>query len=375
MRLRLGLSTRTLEPALCPAFDGLGVYTAALLQHLPEQNIEVSGYAYAPGGDHGVLRHSLPLPRRYGRDLAATLLPGAGRGLDVPVDVFHFTDHRVVRTRMPCVATVHDAIPLQHPEWMPGRWRGLKNLLLQRTIATADWFVAVSRFAVGELCEAYRLPADRISVVPNGIDESWLAPPPADADERRRQWQLPENPYFLFVGTFQPRKNLDRILAAYAALPSAVRHQHPLVIVGREGWGCDATVARLRSMRQSGEAVHWIQGLRDRETLRAIYAGAAALVFTTLHEGFGIPVLEAFASRAPVITSNTTSLPEVAGDAALLVNPTDVEAISHAMQRLAEDVELAASLRDRGWRRAGEFRWSATAAGLAKVYRDLAGRA
>lgn len=372
MRLRLGLSTRTLEPALSPAFDGLGVYTAALLQHLPAHEIDVTGYAYAPGGDGGALRHSQPLPGRYGPALASTLLPGPGRGLDLPVDVFHFTDHRVVRTRMPCVATVHDAIPLQHPEWMPGRWRGLKNLLLQRTIATADWFVAVSHFAVAELRDAYRLPADRITVVPNGIDESWLAPSPADATERRRQWQLPDDPYYLFVGTFQPRKNLDRILAAYAALPSPVRRQHPLVIVGREGWACEATVARLRGLQQAGEAVHWIQGLRDRDTLRAIYGGAAALVFATLHEGFGIPVLEAFASRAPVITSNTTSLPEVAGDAALLVDPTDVEAISHAMQRLAEDAELADDLRERGWRRAGEFRWSATAAGLAKVYRDLA---
>lgn len=372
--MKVGLSTRTLEPALRPTLDGLGVYTAALLEHLPTEGVTVQGYAWAPRGDASQLTLSQPFPGRYASQLCHTLLPW-GAALDLPVDVVHFTDYRVVRTRTPSVATVHDAIPLKHPDWVGGRWRHLKNWALRTTVARADHFIAVSRYAMAELIEYYRLPPDRISVVPCGIDPAWLQPLPTDLAKRRQTLQLPGQPYFLFVGTFQPRKNLDRIIAAHQSLPASLQQAHPLVVVGQPGWDCDHTVQHLRTLQATGAPVVWLAGVRDRDNLRAIYAGALALAFPSLYEGFGIPVLEAYACGTAVLTATAASLPEVAGDAALLVDPERTDAIAEAMRQLAEDTALRQTLARRGLARAQSYTWANTARELRAIYRELSASA
>ncbi len=371
MTLQVALSTRTLEPRLAGTLDGIGVYTQALQRHLPEQGVSVQGYTFVKPHELQWLQQSLAVPGSYRRHLLTTLT-GLPPRWSPPADVVHFTDHRVVRTARPTVATVHDAIPLRFPHWVPGRLRPLRNWLLKHTIATADRFIAVSHYAVAELVEDFGLDESRIDVVPNGIDDDWLAPPPIDAGERRAAWGIPAMPYWLTVGTFQPRKNFDRILAAYEQLPAPDRDATALVIVGRAGWGCEATVARIQALQQAGRHVIWVQGLHDRTTLRAIYAGALALVFPSLYEGFGLPVLEGFASQIPVITSTAASLPEVAGDAALLVDPTRTDAITDAMQAVLHDNSLRKRLRQAGAERVRQFQWSATAQRTAAIYRDMA---
>lgn len=373
MTLRLALSTRTLEPELAGTLDGIGVYTQALRQHLPSQGVSVQGYTFVKAHEAPLLQNSLAIPGSYRAHLIGTLT-GLPPRWSPPADVVHFTDHRVVRTRLPTVATVHDAIPLRFPQWVPGRLRPLRNWLLKRTIATADRFIAVSHFAVQELVADFGLPEDRVSVVPNGIDDAWLTEPPADAAQRRAACGIPALPYWLTIGTFQPRKNFDRVLAAYEQLPVADRDATALVIVGRAGWHCDDTVATIQRMQQAGRHVVWVRNLHDRTTLRAIYAGAQALVFPTLYEGFGLPVLEGFASDVPVITSTAASLPEVAGDAALLVEPTQTEAITAAMQQLLHDEALCERLRRAGRQRVQQFSWQATAQRTAAIYREMASR-
>lgn len=368
--MRIGLSTRSTEPALAGGIDGIGVYTQALLAHLPAEGATVQGYVYREGPAGAELRHSRRWPHAYPWYLGAALA-GLPARLRAPIDVMHFTDYRVAPTAMPSVATVHDAIPLRHPEWVSPRLRGFKNFALRRMVRLADLFVAVSQFAVAELREDFGLPESRIRVVPNGIDADWLDALPEDAAALRRASGIARDGYFLFVGTLQPRKNVDRILDAFTALPAAVRAEHPLVVVGKPGWRCEHTAERLRGLHAQGRDVIWLQGLRERAALRAVYGGALALVFPSLYEGFGIPVLEAFATRTPVLTSRAGSLPEVAGEAALLVDPTDVEAIAGAMLRLAGDAAERTRLAEAGWRRAHGYTWARTAAATARVYREL----
>lgn len=370
--MRVGLSTRTIEPALTQGLDGIGVYTAALAAHLPPLGVQVSGYAFAEAG-RPALQQSRYLPHSYRWYLAHGLVGSPAR-VRAPVDIFHFTDYRVAPCAVPSVATVHDAIALKYPEWVSPRLRRLKNIVLKKMVGKADLFVAVSQFAVQELQEYFGLPLDRIRVVPCGIDESWLAPAdPQDAGLRERHG-IPASPYFLFVGTFQPRKNLERIIAAYLALHVDIREQHPLLIIGKPGWDCAQTVATLENAIAVGHNIVWLPGLRERSALRAAYTGALALVFPTLYEGFGIPVVEAFASRTPVLTARAGSLPEVAGDAAVLVDPYRAEEISDAMTRLANDAGLRRTLAEAGYRRAGTFTWQQTAARLKNVYQELSPR-
>ena len=169
----------------------------------------------------------------------------------------------------------------------------------------------------------------------------------------------------------QTRKNIDRILDAYEHLPDGVVNEFDLVIGGRARSDMVNLTERLAARRTRGD-VKWIQYVPD-DDLPALMQSATALVFPSLYEGFGLPVLEAFASRTPVITSNTTSLPEVAGDAAILVNPLAVEEISDAMERVASSSEEIVNLVQKGYARASEFTWERTATLTAGVYRSMLG--
>lgn len=177
--------------------------------------------------------------------------------------------------------------------------------------------------------------------------------------------KLPER-FFLFVGTFQPRKNIDRIIDAHEQLPPHLRKTIPLLIVGQNGWGSDSLVARLKACANGGE-VRWLQHVDDMAK-RVLMQKAIALVFPSLLEGFGLPVLEGFASQTPVITSNTSSLPEVAGNAAWMVDPYDVNAITEAMATLARDEAVACDLVTKGLERARTFTWDTCATQTEGVY-------
>lgn len=372
--MRVGLSTATIQPGR--RRDGIGVYTAGLAHALPSAGVQVQGFVLGERSPADGL--SVGTRQGYIAHLCRDVM-GRPQPLDLDVDVVHFTDHFVVPCRRPSVATLHDAVPLKYPQWVSPRLRGLKNYAMVRMARHADHVVAISQFAVEELVTYFGIAADRIHVVPNGIDTWWLQPPagqdapgpqgPSSAGNVVRDAAaLPVKDYFLFVGTLQPRKNLDRILDAYEALPAGMREAHPLVVVGRAGWRCEATVSRLNALSGQGASVHWLDRVDSRDQLRQIYLGALALVFTSLHEGFGLPVLEAFACGVPVLTSTESSMPEVAGDGALLVDPHDVEAIREGMRRLADDAILRRQLVEHGHKRVAQFTWAHTARRLAAVY-------
>lgn len=368
--MKVALSTRSIEPALVPRNDGIGVYTAALMENLPKAGVSVEGFAFAMG-----LASKVPLVHSATMDSYATYVlrdfPGIRKRLDLPVDIVHYTDHMIVPSKQTTVATLHDAVPLKYPDWVSPRMRTVKNFVMKRMARHADHVVAVSRFAVDELVEHFGVARERIHVVPNGISLDWLA-----CDKAPKGIVSAENgqaleDYFLFVGTFQPRKNLERVLQAYLSLPEAVRRAHPFVIVGRAGWRCDAAVAEIEQAKAAGHPVFWLRDVQTRSQLQDVYRSAHALVFASLYEGFGIPMLEAFACDIPVISSTASSLPEVAGEAALFVDPYRVDEIREAMLCLAESTELRTRLVQAGAQRVQNFTWMHTAQAMAGLYARL----
>ena len=357
--------------------DGIGIYTRALwrelalLAEVERAELQLKPYAFgkqAPTlecGTPGILSTRFPM-----HCLSATVLGTAlpQSRLDTALDLFHATDHRIPRiSGVPVVATVMDVIALTHPEWIRQRLHSFKSFLFERTILSAQRIITISEYSKRDIVKHVGVDPDRIHVTPLGVERDYFTRVEdiCKAEVLNRLGLRPG--FFLFVGTLQPRKNLDTAIEAHQRLPAAVRKRYPLVIVGREGWSSEATIARLQRLEQRGEA-SWLRYLPRQEVL-ALLQSACALVFPSLYEGFGLPVLEAFASRCPVITSNTTSLPEVAGDSAWLVDPQDVDALSLTMQALLESEALKQSMIGSGYQRALSFTWRACAEKTLDVYR------
>lgn len=293
--------------------------------------------------------------------------------LNQKVDLIHATDHYVPKcSPVPLVATLMDAIPLSHPHWSRGKYRGLKNALWVRAANWAHQIITISEYSKLELAKWTGISPNKISVIPLGVDKRWFREvPAAEFAQVRARYALPER-FFISVGTLQPRKNIEGAILAHRSMPLAERQRVPLVIVGRAGWKCEAVLKMIDEDTSSG-AVRWLQLVPEADLL-AVVKSASALVFASLAEGFGLPVLEAFAAQVPVVTSNTTSLPEVTGDAALTVNPLDVAALSAAMTRVIGDEALANDLRQRGLLRAQVFNWQACAAATVDVYQEVLAR-
>lgn len=362
-----------IEPGLTGGrLDGIGVYTRALMRHLPRAGCTVLPYSWPRlrSGGEGI-SIGQPMPQSFETaSLVDLATPGAHR-VHMPADLFHVTDYRIVRMDCPVVATLHDALPIKYPEWCNPRLRSMKNWLQRKATAKADHVIALSHFAIDELVECFGVNPNRVSVVYCGVDDEWLVP----ADEAAVAATLAEyrlNPgYFLTVGTLQPRKNVERLLDAWLNLPKPLREERALVVVGARGWRCEELVARLQAAQAGGENLVWLDKLTDPQALRHIYAGAGVFAFPSLYEGFGIPVVEAFASRVPVVASNASSLPEVTQGAALEVDPLDTGALAAALKTLALDARERARCIAAGRARAEQLTWHATARQTAEVYRAV----
>ena len=357
--------------------DGIGIYTRELERVLQGQGVTVRRVggplrdgAVPANDDMRPLRYRLPWrPSVAGASALHMALPFA-RAIEREIDVYHATDYLVPRfSRTPVVATLHDAIPLAHPEWANPRFRRLKNRLLRGFAKSADLVIAISHAAVAELVEHYSIDRSRIRVVPLGVDAEWFWDPGAAAIDALPTSFGVQRGFYLHVGTLQPRKNLDALITAYERLPSAVRAQRQLVVVGKYGWGAERLRDRLLLLRGAGRVI-WLEYV-DRATLRALYHAARAFVFPSLAEGFGLPVVEALAAGLPVIASDLPALREVARQHASYVSPHQVDAIADAMLALDHAPRDAASAEARRVH-ARTFSWKACATRTLSVYRELA---
>ncbi len=318
--------------------------------------VDVSPLAQTGAGTARHVRGLLDaLEGRQGLDLQRLAFGGSGRAATIVrdaawypagiaraargLDVLHCTTMRApLRARPPVVATVHDVAVLRYPKAFPAWHRHTGRLALRQAVRSADAIVAVSAFTRDELTELLGVSSDRVHVVPNGVEPVFRASGPAASGD-----------YVLAVATLEPRKNLVR--AVEAARLAGVE----LRVVGARGWG-------------GVEVPGWL-GRVDDEELAALYRGARCLVFPSLYEGFGIPVLEAMASGTPVVTTRGGATEEVAGGAAVLVDALDAAAIAAG---IVEAEARREELRPLGLERARAFTWAHAADAVEALWRELA---
>jgi glycosyltransferase involved in cell wall biosynthesis len=287
------------------------------------------------------------------------------------VDLFHATDHLLPRfSRVRSVFTLHDLAFRLYPETHTALNRWFLNVMMPRFLQAADAVIAVSEHTKRDALRAYNLDEAKVRVIYEGVNPRFRPAPPEAVAVIRRKYGLPER-FILSVGTIEPRKNLETALAAYRTLKEGGA-AHRLVIAGKKGWLYRGFFRRLREEGLEGEVV--FLGFVPDDDLPPLYGGADLFLFPSLYEGFGLPPLEAMACGAPVICSDSSSLPEVVGDAALLVPPLDVRAWAEALRRLLGDADLRADLQARGLARAREFSWARAARATVEVYQQVMAR-
>ena len=289
--------------------------------------------------------------------------PAAGE-----VDVFHATTYSVphgLSARL--VLTVYDLTFLTHPQFhtLTNRLHCLRGLA--RAISAGARLIAISRHTRQDLVRLLALDEAAIPVVYLAAEPRFAPPPAAEVRAGLAQRFGLTEPYVLSLGTVEPRKNLTTLMAAFERLPDQLRDTHLLVVAGAEGW-LAADHRSLAAAAGVGDRVRWLGAVADAD-LPLLYAGAAAFAYPSLYEGFGLPPLEAMACGAPVVASNSSSLPEVVGEAAVLVDPTSVESVRDGLASVLADEALRRSLRAAGLARAAEFSWERTARETLAVYR------
>lgn len=273
--------------------------------------------------------------------------------------------------RLRTVVTIHDLGYLHFPAAHTPLHRRYLQLSTWWSARAATHVIAISGATRDDLVRRAGISPAKISVIHHGLAARFRPLEKPAVLAARARYGI-SAPYFMYIGTVQPRKNLERLIEAFGQLLKAnaaePQPQAPyLVIAGKRGWLTEAIERRAAELGVAGRVV--FTGYVADDDVPALLGGALAFVFPSLYEGFGMPVLEAMACGAPVLTSNTSSLPEVAGDAALLVDPADTAAIAAGMARLLREPDLRASLRARGLARAAEFTWQRCAADTLRVLR------
>ena len=358
---------------------GVGYYTrdlfSALLRHCPEVDLQIfAGSAQPPSPALKALAaraggfHYLRVPTRLRLAAWTTLGWPPIETFTGKVDLVHGGFHALPPSRgVPRLVTVFDVTALRTPETHTATTVAVHRKLLQHAVPRAEAVLAISQSARQDVIELFGADPDRVHVIYGGInpEEFAVRPTAEESAATRARFGIQED-YLLHLGTLEPRKNIPRLIDAYAQLRSTRPDSPQLVLAGGEGWGADAIHAAL-DRHALGDAIVRT-GYLDRADAVRLLHGARAFVYPSLYEGFGLPVLEAMACRVPVLTSNVSSLPEVIGTHGVLVAPESVDAIAaglHAVLDGAGDVDAAAE-------RAARFTWEASAKALAKVYRQYA---
>lgn len=268
------------------------------------------------------------------------------------------------------VITIHDLSFLHFPETKDAASRRYYNGQIDAAVARADAILADSEATRQDVIGMLSVPPEKVTTVWAGIDARFAPAPPQEIARVRAAHSLPEE-YILFVGTVEPRKNLQGLMRAYGTLRADLSDAPPLVIAGRRGWLNDPIHA-LPAELGIADRVCWVEDIPDGD-LPALYSGANVLCLPSLYEGFGFPVLESMACGTPVVTSGRGSLSEVAGDAAILIDPDEVAGIGDGLRRALTDTALRADLRRRGFAQVRKFTWAEAARRALGVYRQVLG--
>src|SRR6185503_13293951 len=287
------------------------------------------------------------------------------------VDLFH-APHYVVSpfVTTPYVVTIHDCIHLRFPQYLPNR-RALHyaRVMMRMSAKRSRRVLTVSQASKDDILHYLRVPDSKVEVIYNALDERLaVVPTPDEVDRVRQRFQLTA-PFVLYAGNIKPHKNLDRLIEAFSIMRKSGIDDVQLLIIGDE-------ISKYPSLRRLVHRHHLYPHVRflgfvPDATLAVLYRLAAVFVFPSLYEGFGLPPLEAMAAGTPVVTSNVSSLPEVVGNAALLIPPTDAAAIADAIARVLNQPGLRAELVERGFERVKQFSWGRSVARVRQVYGEL----
>ncbi len=377
--MKIGLEAKVLTPRA----GGIGRYAAnliaALLSAAPAREHDLEFVLFT--GPQTCRRLLMELPARYS-ECFCTVQSSLLRALfALPVSlkrqhikVFHGLDHvgiPLFGKHGRYVVTVHDVLPLMFPQMFTRKHRFVVRAALPRVVKQADAIIVPSHAVKRDVLHYLQVDESRIVVIPEGCDARFH---PASTAERLRQvrhkYGLPEV-YILCVGTLQPRKNVPTLLKAFAHLQQMMPRDPDvrLVIAGARGWYEAEIFQTVRDLAL--EQVVLFPGFIAEEDLPDLYRGARLFVFPSLSEGFGLPLLEAMGCGVPVLASNVSAIPEVAGDAALLVDPRDVEAMAAAMGDLLHNDRLRAHLRRQGLQRVQQFSWAKAAERTLDLYLAL----
>lgn len=354
---------------------GIGTYIRNLLRYLarldpeseyvllcaPEDAISVrtlgANFRAIPDRSrHYSLREQLSLPLAVARE---------------KVDVYH-APHYVLPmlTSGRRVVTIHDCIHLMFPEYLPYRLgKVYARTMMSSATRRAHRILTVSESSKRDILRFFPVKPEKISVIYNAIDEQFRVPPSDDAIARVRERYQLGDPFVLYVGNVKPHKNVERLIEAFALLRRRAAEGLKLVIIGDE-ISKHQTLRRAVHRHKLYKHVRFLGFVPD-DTLSVLYRLAGVFVFPSLYEGFGLPPLEAMACGAPVIASNVSSLPEVVGDAAFLVDPYSSEAIANAIMKVLSDSTLANCLRAKGFARAQDFSWERSVARTLEIYREV----
>jgi len=358
---------------------GIGTYVRNLLRQLARQDTANEYVVFCREGDWETVEDLGPRFRAVVENAGAYSIR---EQVALPIDLrresaelFH-APHYVLPplTRCRSVVTIHDCIHLRFPQYLPNKI-GYAYARAQMWTAThkAARIITVSEASKRDILRYLHVPESRIEVIYNAIDDRFWQQPAADDIARVRERYRLDDPFVLYAGNIKPHKNLERLIEAFHLLRQhATMKDVQLLIIGDE-------ISKYANLRR---AVHRHKlhkhvrffGFVSDQTLAALYRLANAFVFPSLYEGFGLPPLEAMASGTPVITSNVSSLPEVVGDAALMIDPYEPAAIADAMQRVLGDADLRADLRRRGLARAREFSWERSIARVREIYAEVGAR-
>ena len=369
-KLRIAFGCTLLDRGLTGSgIDGIGHYCQELLTEFAnEPSIQIAPFSF------GTKRSSVDA------ELLPSYIQHCSRGLlklersssgtttfFKAVDIVHATDQLIpIVTNKPLIATVMDTIPLSHPEFIKASSRHLKTYLWKKLTERSDHIITISEFSKNEIANHMGYPIEKITSIPLGVDQRYFNKVSAEQIKSVLNKFSIDRPFFLFIGSIQPRKNILRLLQAHAALPKNYAREFPIVVAGKIAWD-DGQILKAIQAGVADKRCIWLNYISDLEK-RSLLQATIGLAFTSLYEGFGLPILEAFASGAPVITSNCTSMPEVAQDAGILVDPYDLGAIKLALQCLIEDQPLGQIFALKGLSISQRFTWAKVAKSTEEIY-------
>lgn len=329
--------------------DGISTYTYNLISELNKLNVKTN-----------------LIGSQYNNNLFNFIINNNLINNNKSINLFHNTDYYSFCKYVPNISTVYDTIYISQTEYCNNDLRRLKNSIITKNIKKSSHIITISNYSKNEIIDNFKINNDDISIIPCGINQNWLEEIEHKTFLATLKNRGLKSGYFLVVGIISIRKNIKRILNAHNTLPKSVRLENPLVFIGKMDKN-NKSFIDLFNIKIENKEAFWFDDVYSEIELRHFYKGALACVYVSLFEGFGIPILEAFSSRVPVITSNTTSVPEVSSGIGYEINPENIEEIGFTMMQIKEypvNIERI----NKGYDRACLYSWNSVAMKTLEVY-------